>query len=158
MNKRKKRLLAAGLAVLLLGIAAFDMRLKVQTYTLDHPGVESPVRIALVTDLHACYYGKDQATLLEAIHSQAPDLVLLGGDMFDSDTDPKRTEQLLQGLADRYPIYAVTGNHDLYDGDAAVQYRMDLYAQYGVTLLAGQTEEVTVGGQTLLLGGLILST
>ena len=61
MNKRKKRLLAAGLAVLLLGIAAFDMRLKVQTYTLDHPGVESPVRIALVTDLHACYYGKDQA-------------------------------------------------------------------------------------------------
>ena len=150
--KPRSRLLLAAASLALL--AALDVRLKVQKYTLDHDAIHAPVRIALVTDLHSCRYGKRQATLLEAIHGQEPDLVLLGGDMFDRRTDPVRTEQLLQGLADRYPVYAVTGNYDLDDGDEAVQTRLDLYGRYGVTVLSGQTVPLTLNGQTVLLGGL----
>lgn len=150
--KPRSRLLLAAASLLL--IAGLDVRLKVQTYTLDHDAIHVPVRIALVTDLHSCRYGAGQTTLLEAIHGQKPDLVLLGGDMFDRRTDAARTEQLLKGLADRYPVYAVTGNHDLDDGDAAVQARLDLYGRYGVTVLSGQTAELTLHGQTVLLGGL----
>lgn len=154
LRKRQRRWIAAGAVLLALLAAALDARLLVRRYTVEFESIDAPVRVALITDLHSCRYGTEQRTLLEAIHGEAPDLVLLGGDLFDKDTDPVHTEQLLRGLQGRYPVYAVMGNHDLDDGDKAdVEYRKELYDRYGVTLLSGQTAALTFRGQTVLLGG-----
>ena len=38
------------------------------------------VRIALITDLHSCYYGKNQNWLIRRIDKEHPDIILLAGD------------------------------------------------------------------------------
>ena len=61
--KPQSRLLLAAASLVLL--AALDVRLKVQKYTLDHDSIHAPVRIALVTDLHSCRYGNGTPVLAE---------------------------------------------------------------------------------------------
>ena len=41
------------------------------------------VRIALITDLHSCYYGVGQKSLIKRIDEEFPDIIILGGDIFD---------------------------------------------------------------------------
>ena len=89
-NKRKKRRIwiACGIAAVLVAALlpfAMDSRLRIRTYTLETEKISSPVRIGLVTDLHSCYYGEGQGELLDAIHMQKPDVILLG-EMRDPET------------------------------------------------------------------------
>ena len=82
--KRKRRRLPALLIVLLcLLLPGFVNPLRIVRYEVKAEGLSRPIRIALVTDLHACAYGREQRRLLDAVDEQAPDLILLGGDIFD---------------------------------------------------------------------------
>ena len=82
--KRKRKLLPVLPVVLLsLILPGFISSLKTVRYEVAAEGLPQPVRIALVTDLHACAYGRGQRKLLDAVEEQAPDLLLLGGDIFD---------------------------------------------------------------------------
>ena len=69
------------------------------------------VRIALITDLHSCYYGKDQNWLIRRIDKEHPDIILLAGDIFDDILKDKNTKLLMEDLVKKYPCYYVTGNH-----------------------------------------------
>lgn len=64
--------------------------LSVTTYTRTSPKLTAPITLALVTDLHSTLYGPGQEILLNAIHRQNPDLVLLSGDIADHKVPPER--------------------------------------------------------------------
>jgi len=66
---------------LILAIFAFDTRLMVRRYSIEVEEIETPIRIALVTDLHSCYYGENQSELIDAIEVESPDVILMGGDI-----------------------------------------------------------------------------
>ena len=72
---------AAGLAAFLA--AGLDNELTVRRYTVESGKVTAPVRLAVLSDLHACDYGAGQGELLDAVAEQDPDLVLLAGDIVD---------------------------------------------------------------------------
>ena len=152
--RRTAILVTAAVLLLLLLITALDARLLVRRYTVETDGVTAPVRLALVTDLHSCDYGENQSDLIDAIDAQNPDVLLLGGDIFDDVIDNTKTEQFLSGIADRYPCFYVTGNHEYWGGGTRFAQQMELLAQYGVTVMENDTRTVTVRGQTLLLGGI----
>ena len=83
MPRRKRIVLAALLAAAAVAVLALDVRLAVRQYTLPTGKLDAPVRIALITDFHGCNYGAGQAELLDPLRQAQPDLVLLGGDIFD---------------------------------------------------------------------------
>ena len=112
-NLRKKRWLMwtgalAAAGVLALGL---DSRLAVREYRVESAHVTAPVSLAVLTDLHACFYGEGQADLLSAVAEQSPDLVLLGGDIVDDDPGmpEERALETVEALAARWPVYYVTG-------------------------------------------------
>ena len=73
----KKQSIGKGMLFIAVVLAiALDARMIVQCYEIDAPEVSSQIRIVLVTDLHSCYYGKEQEKLIRAIDAQAPDLLL----------------------------------------------------------------------------------
>ena len=85
-NKSKKQGHIIFFSVLLfLILAAFWYFIPVtETIDLDVENADGKeVKAALITDLHSCYYGKDQKGLLKRIDKENPDIVLLGGDIFD---------------------------------------------------------------------------
>nr|WP_243108413.1 metallophosphoesterase [Maliibacterium massiliense] len=139
------------LALAALGAAALWQGLRVRAYTIATHKVDAPVRLAVLTDLHSTMYGKAQHTLLEAIRAQAPDAVLLAGDIADDRASHEGTKQLLASLGREYPCYYVSGNHECWSGElAAIK---EMIRSYGVTVLEGEAATLRVRGQRIRICG-----
>ncbi|MBQ7921827.1 MAG: metallophosphoesterase [Clostridia bacterium] len=160
MNSKKsiftrKRIvtLAIILALVVLAILAFDSRLLIRRYTIEAEEITNSIRIALVTDLHSCKYGEGQSELIEAVAAQNPDVVFLVGDIFDDVLEDTNTELFLAGIADKYPCYYVTGNHECWSGSYNFSVKMSILEKYDIPVLSGETMTLTVNGETINLCG-----
>ncbi len=137
---------------LLLFLLAFSEALRTVRYTIETDKVTEPVRLVLLTDLHSCYYGEKQEKLIRAIHKAKPDFICMAGDIFDDKTSHQGTMDLLDGIADIYPCYYVTGNHEHWSDEVTILNA--LLASYGVTVLAGDTANLHLGSQTITVSGI----
>lgn len=154
MKKRSKTLLlAGGIAAGLLVWAGLDSQLTVREYTIESEKVDGPVRLALLTDLHCCYYGEGQRELLDAVAAQQPDLVVLSGDIVDDETrmPEERALATVEALAEQWPVYYVTGNHEFWSG--RVDEIKEELRQCGAVILEGESALVTAAGQTIQICG-----
>ena len=145
MKKKSRKILLIILIIFLcLIIPGFYNGMRVAEYNLKSDKLNEQVRIALVTDLHSCSYGEGQHTLLDAIDEQKPDLVLLGGDLFDQNLPDDNTVNFLRGVSEKYPCYFVTGNHEYLKGKATLTDRMNLLEECGITRLSGEMTTVEI--------------
>ncbi len=153
-NPPKRRLgcLLFFLIFFLVLVFAFSEKLHTVRYTVETTKVTSPLRLVLLTDLHSCMYGEAQKDLLSAIAKEKPDAVCMVGDIFDDKTPHQGAMELLDGIADTYPCFFVTGNHEHWSAEDTVF--KGLLASYGVTVLAGDVVSFVAGDQTVLLGGI----
>ncbi len=140
------------IAMLLLVAWAFSEKLHTVTYQIASAKITSPMRLVLLSDLHSSSYGKKQSALLAAIEKASPDFVCLVGDIFDDEASHQPTLDLFDGLADTYPCYFVTGNHEHWSDEGVVL--KALLTSYGVTVLAGDVADITIGSQTIRIGGI----
>ncbi len=152
-TRKRIILLAAAVVLLILAIFAFDTRLMVRRYSIEAEKIETPIRIALVTDLHSCYYGENQADLIDTIDTEKPDVILLGGDIFDDVKEDTNTKLFLAGIAGKYPCYYVTGNHECWGGAYRFNKQMAILEKYNIPVLSGEMEALTVNGETIYLCG-----
>ena len=134
-------------------VAAMDSRMVVRRYEVDAEEITTPIRVVLVTDLHSCRYGEGQKGLIEAVDAQLPDVILLGGDIFDDQLEDSNTELFLAGIATRYPCYYVTGNHEYWSGAENFAAKMEILDKYGVTILSGTCRTLELNGETINLCG-----
>lgn len=148
------RLLALAAAALVLSAAltAWYFRPVTTTYRLSTARGGPSVRLALVTDLHSCRYGKGQRDLLRRLEAVRPDAVFLGGDIFDDVLPDGNTLAFLDAVAARWPCFYVTGNHEFWSGrvremKAAVRAR-------GIAVLEGTGETVELRGRTFAVCGI----
>ena len=143
--------LAAGIFLIVLIMAATRLDIAVRTYPQYTSKVSSPIRLAVIADLHSAWYGEEQETLLKTIAAQEPDLLLLVGDIVDDHLPRDGAETLLQHIGQVYPCYYVTGNHEFWSGD--VQEIKDFIRSCGIQVLEGDTLTVQVSGETLSVSG-----
>ena len=153
MKKRTKILLLLLAVLLLLILPGFYNGLAIRRYSVEAPGIARPVRIALITDLHSCAYGKGQRELLNAIDVEAPDLILLGGDIFDDDLPDDNAEIFIRGIGGRYPVYYVTGNHEYWSGEAGFARKMAILEECGIVRLSGETAVFEANGSRIMICG-----
>lgn len=154
LGKKQRKILALLLACI-LGITApfaFNTKLKIQHYSLESEKLTAPVRIVLITDLHSCSYGKGQRELIDAIHAQKPDIILLGGDICDDKLPHRNTELVLRAIADKYPCYYVTGNHEYWSRE--IEKILKIFESYNVPVLEGSFDTIDVRGQKLNICGI----
>lgn len=154
--KQKKRwiiLAAVCAATAVTAAAGLDQTLVTRTYSISTDKLSQPIRLALLADLHSCTYGLGQRDLLDAVDAVHPDLVLLGGDMIDDDPtlDADNAWTVLQALGTTYPTFYVTGNHEVWSGQAEAW--KERIAALGITVLEGDCATVVVQGQPLNLCG-----
>ncbi|WP_029231793.1 metallophosphoesterase [Butyrivibrio sp. VCB2006] len=113
--------------------------------------VSSPVRFALVTDLHSCYYGKNQWRLVRMIKKEKPDAVLLSGDIFDNKFTDDNSKALIEAIASAYPCFYVTGNHEIWSK------RENEIKEYlvskGVVVLDGDSCTININGNDVDICG-----
>ena len=71
-------------------------------------------KIVFLTDLHNNSYGKNNKKLLDAVKSQNPELILIGGDMLvgKPEVSTKVAEDFVGQLTGICPVYYANGNHE----------------------------------------------
>lgn len=137
--------------VIVLALLAFDVRLKTVHYTITSDKINKPMRIALITDLHSCKYGAGQKTLIDAVNKEKPDIVLLGGDIFDDEIPDDNTKVFLTAIAKDYPCYYVTGNHEYWSmrSDEMLAW-LD---EHGIKDIGGKCVRVSQNSNEITLSG-----
>ena len=153
MNKKQRKItvLSAAAVLIALSCAALDTRLKTVTYTIESPKITTPVRLAVLADLHGCGYGKNMQNLLAAVRAANPDGILLPGDFFDDEHPEDNAHLAATLLAAEYPTFYVTGNHEI--ASFRSEELKDAMRSYGVTVLEGDAVPLEVRGETIFIGG-----
>ncbi len=109
-----------------------------------------PQRLVLVSDLHLGMMISNGRleTLVNAVNSLQPDIVLMAGDVFDEDPGPvirNNMGDLLKNLKARQGVYAVSGNHEYYGNEAEARKYLE---DHGIIVLSDST--------VILPGGIVL--
>lgn len=148
----KRTLWIAGYCVLLLAVALmFDRRLEVNRYSVDAEQIDGVIRLALLTDLHSSSYGKGCDKIIKALRKEAPDIVLLGGDIFDDVLSNDNATALVNALGSEFLCYYVSGNHEYWTND--IDSIKATVEAAGIEVLEGECYTVEVRGQKINICG-----
>ncbi|MBR4435954.1 MAG: metallophosphoesterase [Clostridia bacterium] len=144
-------------------------RIISSNYTVISSKLTGGLRIALISDLHARVYGDDNEPLVDLVRSSSPDIICLGGDMFEGHLLNEQFEpflSLIERLAEIAPVYYVPGNHDyLAYGGATVRGNREftgydsrsgeiaVLEAAGAKFLESEYVDVEINGQNLRIGG-----
>lgn len=159
MKKKIRLLLLFALPVLLIYLViGFKNNLTITEYDYTNAKIPSAFdgyKILQISDLHCKNFGTEQSELIQAINSCQPDLIVLTGDIVDEDhSSIKPLYDLIAGLNQQYPIYYVSGNHEL-EPDAAknVNDMHDIFQSYGVIDLDDKMVTIEKGEDSICLYG-----
>lgn len=142
------------LALLLL----FSVYVSAKTFFVTkyriYAPLEQPLRLVQLSDLHNQTFGKDNVRLIKRVCALEPDLILMTGDMINSD-DPDISVilALTQSLSEIAPVYCCYGNHETswmkhFDTDLR-----SCLEQAGARVLNVEYCDVCCKGNELRLGG-----
>lgn len=152
-RKRKWFNLTIILAILfVIAVLAFDTGLKVVHYEVNSKKITNPIRIAFIADLHSCYYGEEQSDLLNVVYEQNPDIVLLGGDIFDEVLPHQNAMTVLEALSKEYPCYYVSGNHEYWTKE--IKNIKQTVQNCGIKILEGTSEVLAINKQSINICGI----
>lgn len=135
---------AVGLLILL---TAYFFMPVTERFNLLREGDENAVRCVLVTDLHSCYYGRNQKNLIKRIDKENPDIIFLGGDIFDDKIDDDNAMILLEDISKKYKCFYVSGNHEYWS--ERCDEMKEKVRSLGITVLEGDCETIEINGKTI---------
>ena len=140
------------IAFLLFLASGLDCRMKVRHYTISSDKVTQPLKITFITDFHSCRYGKGGKRVVRQVDKFNPDLVLLGGDIFDDILPMDRATELLNNIGPRYRCYYTSGNHEVKSGNLDSMKRIVLAAN--IKILDRQIDTIVNGKDSINLCGI----
>lgn len=113
MYKHKKSIFITIILLSLVLISCVSLytsahSLSVTTYQVQYNDLSSSLRILQLTDLHNSEFGEDNSRLVSAVRAQSPDLILLTGDLLNS--NEQRADiatDLITQLCDIAPVYCL---------------------------------------------------
>ena len=125
------------------------------SYSVKTNKIQKSIRLVQITDLHNSIFGDNNQNLLDLVAEQAPDLILITGDLLNSDeSETDIATNLISGLGSIAPVYVSLGNHEV---EYQQNYGIDitqLYEDTGAVVLDRQYQDLEVNGQKVRLGGI----
>ena len=135
--------------------AAFWHGLVTRKYTVKSDKIKGRVKLVLVSDLHSRIYGRNQKNIASKIKKARPDIILLGGDIYDmlGSTPLKGAEQFLDAVKNIAPVYYVTGNHDMVLMRLRKPNLKKSIAARGISVLDNKYAALDINGNRIIIGG-----
>jgi predicted MPP superfamily phosphohydrolase len=131
-------LLIGALALLIDAWAIEPFRLEVTHHEIAAP-ITAPLTIAHLSDLHTKGLGRHEETLLAALETEKPDLIVISGDTVTNGRHPEVTAEVLSRLHAPLGVWLVLGNWEHWHPARKPE---KFYAAAGVSLLINQSAQV----------------
>jgi len=157
-HKAIKYLILAGLFIVCAGLFSIGQNNSIVVTPSDFVSEKIPdafdgFRIVQISDLHNKLFGEDQENLLEKVRSEAPDIILITGDLIDRRKyDLQKAMVFIRGAVNIAPVYYVSGNHEAWSGHYETIKNSLLAA--GVSVLDNSEIELKLGEDSIHLLGL----
>ena len=141
---KKKIIILTAVIIFLTVFCIFQNKyLTVSEYTFTSPKVPASAdgfRIVQVSDLHNAKFGRNNSRLINKIKDQSPDIIVITGDIADSNhTNIDTAVSFCEEAAKIAPCYYITGNHEMWlDADEQKKLFSGI-TDAGVTLLKDET-------------------
>lgn len=158
LNRRKNicfLIVIIFILIILGGVVISKYGLTITSYEVMTSKLSTSLKIAQITDLHNAEFGSDNKRLLRNTKEQSPDIILVTGDLLNSDdTTTDIAKNVLRQLCEIAPVYVSLGNHEVEHSEKYGTDIMSLYESAGATVLDKQYEDITINDQKLRLGGI----
>lgn len=157
---KKKKMLIGGIVLIIVFVFCYwqNTMLTVSDYEYSNKKVTKELdgyTIVQISDLHNRRFGKEQKWLLKKIENLKPDMIVITGDLVDSNhTNIEKAQELVQGACQIAPVYYVTGNHEYWLSDEEQKELKDVLEASGVILLENESITITKGTSSFVLSGL----
>lgn len=129
--------------------------LEVNNYSITNSKINDSINVAIISDLHDNQLGENNKELIDKINSQSPDIILVIGDMVDSDSkNSKIAINLMKELCKDNKVFFSLGNSDIDYIEAGTSDLIKELEDVGVTVLDKAYEDVEINGNTIRIGGM----
>lgn len=148
------------LFVVIIGLFTFfrwqNNSIVISDIVIENDSIPKPFegyRILHISDLHNKEFGTHQDKILAKIKKIKPDLIVVTGDLIDSNkTNIDVAMDLINGAVGVAPVFFVTGNHEAWSGSYnTLKARLE---HGGVTVLDNQQTEIYKGNTAIEIMGL----
>lgn len=150
-KKKIKRRFLLLITIVVLCIFAFRTDINIVKYNLKSNKISKDIKVAIVSDLHSCSYGKNQYKLINKLNKEKPDIVLMPGDIVDDVLPILKAEEFLSVISKQYPCYYTSGNHEVWSED--LDNIKSLIKKYGIVVLEGTSSTININGNKLNILG-----
>lgn len=146
------------IAALALWILWTNFAPQTTEFTVEEPDIPEAFngfRITQISDLHDAQLGKEHYRLLNALKAAQPDVIVLTGDMVDSNrTDIDNTINFARQAVKIAPTYYVNGNHEALIPEQDYKTLINRLENSGVIVLEDECAAIWCGESCIQLIGL----
>jgi len=157
LSKKKLIIYAAVIAVLAVFCIWQNNMLTVSEYSYKTDKIEAELdgfKIVQISDLHNKSFGKNQKRLIEKIKKLSPDIIVITGDIADSNhTDIPKTLEFVEESVKIAKTYYITGNHEYWLDDSEFAEITESIENLGAVYLSDETVNVAKNGKSFALTG-----
>lgn len=145
LKTRKTKVFSAflvfGIGCLLYAYFIEPYNLEITRHQITAP-IQTPIKIAHLTDLHSNGIGRLERKLLAILETEKPDLILLSGDQISTDRDYEGCRELLKQFNAPLGVVVVPGNHENWFPPKAGR---NYFESLGLKYLVNQNLKITDG-------------
>ena len=129
--------------------------LEVNNYSITNSKIDDSINVAIISDLHDNQLGENNKELIDKINSQSPDIILVIGDMVNSDSKNSQIAiNLMKELCKDNKVFFSLGNSDIDYIEAKTSDLIKELEDVGVTVLDKSYEDIEINGNTIRIGGM----
>lgn len=161
MNKIQKRIVLALLFMMIIClIVLYEVQIsynKVITtnYSIITNEINNSVNLAIISDLHDNQIGDNNKDLINQINSLSPDIILVVGDIVNSDSkDSKIVTNLMKQLSKDNQVFYSLGNTDIDYIESGTSDLVKELENIGVTVLDNEYKDININGNNIRIGGM----
>lgn len=142
--------LATILVVIFIFIFASNNNIEVTHTNIYTDKIKNEVKVAVIADLHSCFYGEKMEELLIPLKNENVDIILNVGDLYDGRVKPINSTKYFSKIS-KYNSFYTSGNHELHNRDD-IKIKKEI-KKLGTIVLEGERRRVNINGNIINILG-----
>ena len=157
-NRKKTVLLFLSISILLIFIWYQNNHIVIDIFDYKSSKISNDTNtfsIVQISDLHNARFGKNNRKLVSSIEHIGPDIIVITGDIIDSNhTSIDTAVDFVSEMTRKYPVYYVTGNHEYWLGEEEQKRLFAGIRDAGAIILNNEKVSIDTDNDSITLIGL----